>query len=142
MRGQFAVADRRADAESAVSGFLDLVVRQAADVDEMIGFGHAQAHQVHQVRPAAEIGGTGPELPHGIPGVDGPLVPERPHGPATALIARTMFTYAPQRHRLPLIRSRISPGVSGGSAVRSSVMALGPGSVSRAAAEQSWPGVQ
>ena len=56
------------------------------------------------------------------------------------MMARTMFTYAPHRHRLPLIRSRISPGVSGGSAVRSSVTALGPGSASIPAAEQSWPG--
>ena len=47
-----------------------------------------------------------------------------------------------QRHRFPLIRSRISPGVSAGSAARSSVTALGPASVSMPAAEQSWPGVQ
>lgn len=55
------------------------------------------------------------------------------------LVVRTMLTYAPQRHRLPLIRSRISTGVSFGSAVRSSVTALGPTSVSMPAAEQSWP---
>ena len=61
---------------------------------------------------------------------------------STAWMARTMFTYAPHRHRLPLIRSRISPGVSAGSARRSSVMALGPVSASIPAAEQSWPGVQ
>src|SRR6201999_3990866 len=43
-------------------------------------------------------------------------------GGTSLLIARTMFTYAPQRHRLPLIRSLISPGVSGGAS------AGGPGS--------------
>jgi hypothetical protein len=50
-------------------------MRQAADVDEMIGSGHARARQVHQVRPAAEVSGTGPELAHRVPGVDGMLVP-------------------------------------------------------------------
>jgi hypothetical protein len=59
-----------------------------------------------------------------------------------------MDTYAPHRHRLPLIRSRISSGVRGGdpaSGRTSSVAALGqPAACSSitAIAEQICPGVQ
>lgn len=44
-----------------------------------------------------------PGLPPGKGRADGPAR----HG-ATSMIAATMFWYAPQRHRFPLIRSRIS----------------------------------
>ena len=137
MSGQVAVADRRADSQPAAGRRLDLVVGQVADVDQLIGSGDAEAHQVHEVRPAAEVGRAGPEVRDGIRGVLGPRVAERPHGVTTEVMARTIFTYAPHRHRLPLIRSRISPGVSAGSVSRSAVMALGPVSVSMPAAEQS-----
>src|SRR5207248_3910114 len=60
------------------------------------------------------------------------FVAERIHG-ATSAIAGTMLAYAAHRHRLPLIRSRISSSLSvAWSVFRSAVTALGqPASASR-----------
>src|SRR5262249_41800787 len=69
-----------------------------------------------------------------------------PSSPYVAPIAAMMPLYAPQRHRLPLIRSRISSWVSAKlSAARSLDTWLGTparASATIATAEQIWPGVQ
>ena len=122
-----------APTRSAVGGLLDRVVGEAGDVDEPAGLGHAQLHQVDEVGAAAEVGGA---VRGGLDRggrVAGPLVGERLHATVSA-IAATMFGYAPQRQRLPLMRSRIS-GASSVAPSRSA-SAIIP------TAEHSWPGVQ
>ena len=112
---------------------LDRVVGEARDVDEPQRLGHAELHQVDEVRAAAEerraVGGGGDRRG----GVAGPLVGERLQD-ATSWIAATMFGYAPQRQRLPLMRSRISGASSGAPSASASA--------SIPTAEHSWPGVQ
>ena len=64
---------------------------------------------------------------------------------ATSSTALTMFVYAAQRQRLPLMRSAISARSSTVAAVRSSVTALGApwaASSRTPTAEHTWPGVQ
>ena len=79
MGGQVAVAHRGADPQPAVRGRLHLVVGQAADVHQLVGSGDPQAHQVNQVRAAAEVGGAGPEPRDGVRRVLCPGVGEGPH---------------------------------------------------------------
>ena len=132
VRGEVGVADGGADPH-AVGGLLDRVVGEAGDVDEARRLGHAQLHQVDEVGAAAEEGGA---VRGGLDRggrVAGPLVRERLHATVSA-IAATMFGYAPQRQRLPLMRSRIS-GASSVAPSRSA-SAIIP------TAEHSWPGVQ
>ena len=133
MRGEVGVADGGADAQRPCARLLDRVVGEAGDVDEPLRLGHAELHQVDEVGAAAEVGGA---VRRGLDRggrVAGPLVRERLHATVSA-IAATMFGYAPQRQRLPLMRSRIS-GASSVAPSRSA-SAIIP------TAEHSWPGVQ
>src|SRR5205814_9294524 len=109
-----------------------------------------QLHQVDEVGASSEKRGTGSGRgPHGlVHGFSARIVKwlQRPSSAASSPNAATMFTYAPQRQRLPLIRSRISlPSSFTRSAIRSSLTDEGipaRASVSIPTAEQIWPGVQ
>src|SRR4029078_1916563 len=98
---------------------------QPADVDEPVRRLHAEAHEVDEGGAAAEEPRAGPVGQRGdrAVGVGRALVGERPH-PATSRMAATMFTYAPQRQRLPLIRSRISSSGRSAGATRSAGTAV------------------
>jgi hypothetical protein len=123
VRGEVAVADGGADAQPAAGQLLDVVVRQSGDVDEDVRALDAELHEVDEVRPAAEVAGARSgrvEERERAGGVPGALVGERLH-PAASEMAGTMFVYAPQRHRLPLMRSRISASSSAGSPARPAV---------------------
>src|SRR5438445_606813 len=150
MVGGVAVACGGADANAAAA-LLDGRQRQACHVDEVRGPLHAGLHEVHEVGAAAEElrVGLARDGGHGGARVAGARVGERPHAglPAAARTAATMLGYAPHRHRLPLMRSRISSSVSaaGPSTRTSAVAALAaPSRASRrsATAEQICPGVQ
>ena len=122
-----------ADAQAAAGERLDRVVGEARDVDQPLGRLDAELHQVDEVRAAAEVGRAAGARARGGVRVGRALVGEGLHG-ATSAIAATMFGYAPQRQRLPLMRSRISAA--------SSVTPSASASASMPTAEQSWPGVQ
>src|SRR5206468_2165243 len=88
---------------------------------------HPELHQVDQVRPTTEELGVRMigQCRQCSTGLGRGQITELPHRDATSSIAATMFTYAPQRHRLPDIRSWISPRFSGPGSTRSSLTALG-----------------
>src|ERR1700747_1003881 len=120
-------------------------------VDEGGGVLDVVSHQIDEVGAAAEefctAGGDGVDS---FVGCGGALVGEGVHAEtpfAAARTAATMLGYAPQRQRLPLIRSRISLSVSSGLVVlpvskETVLRVLCLCSLSRATAEQIWPGVQ
>src|SRR5579884_4269908 len=145
MHGGVGVRHRRAEPEPAVRRLPDLVLGEPAYVDEELGRLDPESHEIDEIRAAAEELGlrlVGDERDRAR-GIVRALVAERPHARAASRTAATMFTYAPQRQRLPLMRSRISSSVS--STAPSGVTALGrPAATSsrRATAEQIWPGVQ
>ena len=113
--GELLHRGQRADVQRVlVDG--DPAQRQAADVDQPVRVDHAVLqHQVELGGAAGQVGGR--------PGRRSPSRPRRPtssgrtysngshrYAPlsATSRIAATMFGYAPQRQRLPLMYSRIS----------------------------------
>ena len=102
------------------------------DVDEQGGPLDAGLHQVDEVGAAAEEAGVGVGGEQGDRAgrVGRALVAELPHRPLRLAGRRcdraaTTSAYAPQRHRLPLIRSRISSSVERRLGRTSSVTALG-----------------
>src|SRR5581483_9342224 len=100
-------------------------VEESPDVDEQRRRLDAELHQVDEVRPAREY--PGPVASRELACLRQrfrPHVVERSH-PAASLTASTMFTYAPQRQRFPLIRSRISRASSVGAARTSGLTTLG-----------------
>ena len=91
---KIAVSHRRANAQAALRGVLDLVQRKAIDVDEFYRSLDLQLHQVEQVRSACDELGTGPARGRG--GVNsrvGAIVSKSLHAgsPAACLIAATML---------------------------------------------------
>ena len=145
--GQLAVAHRRADLDDAAVGDRDRVERQVGHVDEPVRAFDLELHQIDEVRAATEHGATGRGVERRQRLVDAArsLVGERSHRPATSTTASMMLTYAPQRHRFPLIRSRISAGSEGprlgalGGHRAGHPAAISP---SMPTAEQICPGVQ
>src|SRR4051794_35305500 len=152
MIGSLGVPGQRSYADAAFVLF-DLRQRKPVDVDQMRRAFYTHFHQVEK------IGSTAQKASIGMPGeglyrvidCSGPSIGKRLHAilPSwTARTAATIPTYAPQRHRLPLMRSRISSSVNSGrpmSCAMSGVTVLGAPvfhSSSRATAEQICPGVQ
>lgn len=90
MRGEVAVGDGGADAQSAVVGRLDPVEREGADVDEPGRALHAGLHQVDEVGAAAEVAGVGvgAEQGHRAGDVVGAPVVELPHAAAPSVSVR------------------------------------------------------
>src|SRR5215211_4786374 len=135
MLGNIGISGESADANTAaVRQFFDLRKRQTVDVDELRRPLNTHFHEVDQVRAAREklrarvrCAGLCRLLR-----VSRARISERIHVlfPAASLIASTIFGYAPQRQRLPLIHSRIS-----------SSLFTCP-SLMQATAEQICPGVQ
>src|SRR3954451_16030510 len=106
-----------ADANTAaIRQLLDLGKRQPIDIDELRWPLDAHFHQVDQVRSAGEKlrARVRRRRTRRLLRISRACVSEWIHAPAAAflpptdLIASTMFGYAPQRQRLPLIHSRIS----------------------------------
>src|SRR4029434_5259802 len=109
-----AVGHERADAHAAAGKFINLSERQSGEVNQVIGLLDVFAHQVNKIRPTAQELRV-LELRDGLNGRSDILcarvykIFHRATSFATASrIASTMPTYAPQRHRLPLMRSLIS----------------------------------
>ena len=130
-----AVRNERTDLQPAFCRLLDRLQRQTRDVDQPRRLLDVLLHQVDQVGAARDelCVRVGTRRTQRVGDRACARVFEINHGRApfiTCRIAATMFGYAPQRQRLPLISSRTS----------SLVFALP--SASSPAAEQSCPGVQ
>src|SRR6202789_3807503 len=98
--------------------------RQSAHIDERIRPRDRLAHEIDQIRAAAQISRrTARSEPQRIGGIDGAHIAEGSHAAVSAamvsLIASIIPLYAPQRHKLPLIRSCSSSRVRITSAPRS-----------------------
>src|SRR5262245_33511951 len=127
-----AVGHERADAHAAAGKFVNVYERQSSEVNQVIGLLDVFAHQVNEIRPASQELRV-LELRDGLNGrsdVLGACVRKIFHRATSfsnaSRIASTMPTYAPQRHRLPLMRSLISASENSMSvAARFSVTALG-----------------
>src|SRR5262245_37177621 len=130
--GEMAVGHERADAHAAVRQFFNLCERQSGEVNQVIGLLDVFAHQVNEIRAAAQELRL-LELRDGLNGrsdVLGACVRKIFHRAISfsnvLRIASTIPTYAPQRHRLPLMRSLISASDNSMSvAARLFVTALG-----------------
>src|SRR2546423_7105839 len=90
-----------------VRQFLDLREWQSIDVDELRWTLDAHFHEVDQVGAATEElrGRVHCDRVGSLLGISRPRISERVHTlfDAACLMASTMFGYAPQRQRLPLI---------------------------------------
>ena len=127
VRGQATVMHQGTDPKPAIRELIDPVQRQPGDVNDSLRPLDALTHQVDEVGTAGEElrPRLGSDRLEGGVHVRGADVGEGLHS-ATSSIAATMPLYAPHRHRLPLIRSRISAGVNSPPvAARCSVAALG-----------------
>ncbi len=119
------VARGRADPQPAIVGRLDRV-RQPGDVDQPRRAFDALAHQVDKVGAAAEqpLAVADCRSERLLDGGSAPVGDgdQATASAATCRMASTMPLCAPQRHRLPLIRSRTSSRDRWTGAVRSAVM--------------------
>src|SRR5262245_34733240 len=120
VRRQMAVPDHRANPDAAAGALFDRRQRKPADIDYETRLLDAFTHEIDQIRASGE-------KPRGCRragcGVNRRLMIVRPHvlegvhrdisAKASRMAAR-MPTYAPQRHRFPLIRSRNSSSLSWG----------------------------
>src|SRR5580704_8485182 len=91
---KIAVSHRRAYAQAALRGVLDLVQRKTVDVDELRRSLNLQLHQVEQVRSACDELGAGPDRGGGGSNSRvGAIVGKSLHAgpPAACLIAATML---------------------------------------------------
>src|SRR5205085_6939350 len=109
VRGEVAVPHGGADAQAAAVRVVDRAVRKPRNVDEHVRPLDAEAHEVDEVRAAAQELRVRKCVDRRdcSCAVRRALVAKRLHY-ATSSIAATMFGYAPQRQMLPLMRSRIS----------------------------------
>ncbi len=110
--GQIAVPHHGADVQPVVRD-LDLPERQRVDVDELRRLEHVELHEIEQRGAPRDEGGIGRRARRDDGRVDGRdlEIANGPHAPQplrTLSMAATMFGYAPQRQRLPLICSRMS----------------------------------
>ena len=89
--GQFGIAERGAEEQSAIARLLDgAAAGQPPDVDEQSGSFDAEAHEVDEIRAAAEKATM--RFPihqsHGGLGVPGACVVERPHAALSIAVTR------------------------------------------------------
>src|ERR1700752_52454 len=146
-----AVPDHRANPETTTRAFLDRRQRKSGDINEEAGLLDALTHEIDQIRASGEKSRGYRRAGCGVDRrltIVGPHVLEGIHRDISATASRMasrMPTYAPQRHRFPLMRSRNSSSLSCWGDALGLVTALGTPSfhsVSIATAEQIWPGVQ
>ena len=116
------ILDRCVDEQSAAFDFADGTV-QAADVDQSACLFDILAQEVDQIGPATQKSTIGADTRKGVRPVRRSDVGQGGHAAVSASIASMASTIplcAPQRQRLPLMRSRISARVAtGGPAARS-----------------------
>src|SRR5262249_8474829 len=108
------VCHERTEAHAAAGKFVNVCERQSSEVNQVIGLLDVFTHQVNEIRPTAQELRI-LELRDGLNGgsdILGACVCKIFHRATSfsnaSRIASTMPTYAPQRHRFPLMRSLIS----------------------------------
>jgi hypothetical protein len=112
--GRVVVRHQRTQPQTAFPCFFYGLKSDAGDVDQMLWGHHIDLHQVEQIGAARYKFGflMCRHFTHRALHIRGPGIAKRSHRASLLSSAScttfTMFTYAPQRHTFPLIRSRIS----------------------------------